>query len=101
MTWVAAARADVLKEPCPLPSSVVGPANVVVGAAHVPPSMKVTDPVGVPEPGANTLTVAVNVTDCPNVEGFADEVTTVCVMARWTIWWNTPDVLPLKFGSPL
>ena len=63
--------------------------------------MKVTDPVGVPEPGATTLTVAVNVTDCPNVEGFVDEATTVWVPARWTIWWNTLDVLALKLVSPL
>src|SRR5438876_4008969 len=96
MTWVATARAGVLKDACPMPSSAVGPANIVVGAAHVPPSMKVTDPVGVPEPGAATLTVAVNVTDCPNVEGFVNEVTIVWVPARWTIWWNTLDVLPLK-----
>ena len=36
--------------------------------------MNVTVPVAVPAPGACTVTVAVNVTDCPTLDGFAEEV---------------------------
>jgi hypothetical protein len=43
----------------------------------VAPSRKVTVPVGVPEAGGTALTVAVNVTVCPNTDGFTDEVTVV------------------------
>jgi hypothetical protein len=43
------------------------------------PSLKVTVPVGVPAPGLAALTVAVNVTDWPNTDGFADETRTVPV----------------------
>ena len=39
----------------------------------------VTVPVGVPEPGALAVIVAVNVTDWPNTEGLAEEVTTETV----------------------
>ena len=40
----------------------------------VVPSLNVTVPVGVPAPGALTVTVAVNVTDWPKTDGLADEV---------------------------
>jgi len=43
---------------------------------EVAPSKNCTFPVG---PNAG-LTVAVNVTDCPNVEGFSDDVNTVEVL---------------------
>ena len=49
---------------------------MVVGVAHVPPSMKVTLPVGVP---LLLVTVAVKVTDCPEVEGLSEEVKVVDV----------------------
>ncbi len=42
------------------------------------PSRKVTVPVGVAAP----LTVAVNVTACPTVDGLADEVSVVAVRVR-------------------
>jgi hypothetical protein len=45
------------------------------------PSRKETLPVGVPDPGATGLTVAVNVTVCPNTDGFTDETTAVVVDA--------------------
>ena len=52
----------------------------VTGApSTLPASRKVTVPVGVPE--VNDVTVAVNVTDCPSVEGFGEEVTTRFVPA--------------------
>jgi hypothetical protein len=41
-----------------------------------------TFPVGVPTP---LVTVAVNVTSCPNTEGFADELTAVAVAAAPTV----------------
>jgi hypothetical protein len=43
--------------------------------------MKVTVPLGTPTPGAVALTVAVNVTDCPETEGFGPEVSPVVVLA--------------------
>ena len=39
--------------------------------------MNVTVPVAVPAPGACTVTVAVNVTDCPTFDGFAEDVSAV------------------------
>lgn len=44
----------------------------------VTPSMKVTVPLGVPAPDG--VTVAVNVTDWPNTDGFREEVTAVVVV---------------------
>ena len=44
---------------------------------EVVPSTKLTVPDGVPEPVE--VTVAVNVTDCPAVDGFAEEVSAVVV----------------------
>ena len=49
------------------------------------PSLKLTVPVGVPAPGAWTVTVAVNVTDWPNVEEFCEEATAVAVLALFTV----------------
>jgi len=50
----------------------------------VTPSRKFTVPVGLPAPGAVTVTVAVKVTDCPNTDGFADELRLVLVLALLT-----------------
>ena len=58
-----------------LPESVPVPIEVV-------PSMKATVPVGVP---AAEVTVAVKVTCCPNTDGFADDATTVTVLATVTV----------------
>ena len=43
------------------------------------PSLKLTFPMGVPPP--DDVTVAVKVTDSPNVEGFKDDTSTVVVSA--------------------
>jgi len=51
---------------------------------RVAPSRKLTVPVGVPEPGAVTVTVAVNVTLCPKTDGFADEAIVVVVPHLFT-----------------
>jgi hypothetical protein len=64
------------------------------------PSRKEILPVGVPDPGATGLTVAVNVTVCPNTDGFKEETTDVVVDACET-WLNLPgDVLLAKLLSP-
>jgi hypothetical protein len=75
------------------------PLNVRV-ARVVVPSLKATDPPGVPPPGATALTVAVNVTDWPKADGFTDDVTAVVVLAWFTVCVTAADVLPLKFVSP-
>ena len=65
------------------------------------PSMNWTEPVGVaaliaaPEMLA---TFAVNVTDCPKIDGFTEEVTVVEVGAGLTVWFRVPE-LPLKAPS--
>ena len=46
------------------------------------PSLKVTVPVAVPEPGALAVTVAVNVTDCPKTDGLTLETTEVVISMR-------------------
>jgi hypothetical protein len=51
----------------------------------VAPSLKVTLPVTVPDPGATTLTVAAKVTDWPVPEGFGEAVNVVFVVTRFTI----------------
>jgi hypothetical protein len=53
---------DVLKLALPAPSNVIELARVVAGAAQVPPSMKVTPPVGT---ALLFVTVAVNETESP------------------------------------
>jgi hypothetical protein len=73
--------------------------KVAVARAALP-SRNVTLPVGVPEPGATALTVAVNVTSCRNTDGFADETTTVDELALFTVWVIAADVLALKLVSP-
>ena len=66
----------------------------------LPPSLKVTAPVGVPAPGLFAVTVAVKVTDCPNTDGLAEELTNVVVAAFFTVWLSVVEMLPLKFASP-
>ena len=40
-------------------------------------------------------TVAVNVTDCPKIDGFTEEITVVEVGSGLTVWFRVPE-LPLK-----
>jgi hypothetical protein len=47
--------------------------------------MNCTVPVGVPLPGAIAATVAVNVTDCPNTEGFTLDATVLVVSDLLTV----------------
>ena len=74
--WDPAASEDVLSD------AVFGlpPLSVRVPST-VAPSLKVTPPLGVALPFAATIaTVAVNVTDTPNADGFWEDVTLVVVV---------------------
>jgi hypothetical protein len=75
IVWLPTARVVVLNAACPLPFTATFEASVVA------PSVKVTVPVGMPAPD---VTVAVNVTDCPNVDGLGAELTEVEVAAAGT-----------------
>jgi len=59
--------------------------------------------VGVPAPGVTAVTVAVKVTDCPNVLGFCDEITPVVVLVLLTTCGLpvSDPVLGEKISSPL
>jgi hypothetical protein len=43
---------------------------------------------------------AVNVTDCPNEDGFALELTDVVVVAWLTVCERIEEALPVKLASP-
>jgi hypothetical protein len=62
--------------------------------------LKVTVPVGVPEPGDAAATVAVKVTDCPKTLGLTLEVTVAVLLAWFTVWVRVLEVEPVKFVSP-
>src|SRR5579863_6606273 len=62
------------------------------------PDLNVTVPVGLPL--VVTVTVAVNVTVCPTVEGFRLETTTVLLGYLLTTCFSAVDVLPVLFTSP-
>ena len=64
----------------------------------VEPALKVTVPVGVPP---DEVTVAVKVTDWPKVDGFTDDVSDVEVLAAFTVWVRTGEVLPRMLPLPL
>ena len=86
------ARVDVENVATPLPLSAEVP-------SVTRPSINVTVPVA-PEDG---LTVAENVTCCPNAEGLSDDVTAVVVppVLADTICVSGAEVLPVKLVSPL
>jgi len=62
--------------------------------SEVAPSLNVTVPVGTPLAGATGLTVALNVTACPTVEGFGVEVRLVLVLPAFTVCVTAAEVLP-------
>ena len=83
------ANDEVAIEACPLPFKASEP-RVVPGERQVPPSINVTVPsvTGLPPSGTSkfdlamapvSATLAVNVTDCPGVDGSGDEVNEVDV----------------------
>ncbi|WP_338832586.1 hypothetical protein [Bradyrhizobium sp. 27S5] len=59
--------------------------------------MKVTIPVGVP---LAPVTVAVKVTDCPALLGFAEDVSVAVEDVTLTFWVSADDVEPVKLVSP-
>ena len=73
MLWTPADNAVVAKVACPEPFNTPDPKVIA-------PSLNVTVPVGVPDP-ADGVTVAVNVTVWPQIEGFSEEVSVVEVAA--------------------
>jgi hypothetical protein len=84
------AKVEVEKLACPAPLSDAVPRTVA-------PSRNVTVPVGVPD--AADVTVVVNVTDWPKVEGLRDETTVVVDGAGLTLWLWIAEVEPLKLAS--
>jgi len=78
---------DVLNVAFPLTSADV--------PSVVDPSFNVTVPAGVPPPGATAVTVTLNVTVCPNVDGFGEEVIVVAVAALLTVCVRTLETLVL------
>jgi predicted small secreted protein len=64
------------------------------------PFMKVTVPAGVPAP-ASLVTVAVNLTACPNVDGFGEEPVIVLVVAALFTVCRTDPELTANFVDPL
>src|SRR6266487_4300184 len=91
MVWLLADSDEVANVVWPRASSVPVPSVVV-------PSLKVTVPVGVPKLWSET--VAVNVTDWPNTEGFVEEVNVVVVLSLLTVCVSVGEVLPLTLASP-
>lgn len=63
------------------------------------PSLKMTVPAGAIVP-AEGVTVVVNVTAWPYVEGFGEDVTLVLVAIALTVCVNTGEMLPLKLVLP-
>jgi len=57
------------------------------------PSLKVTVPVGVPAPELFAVTVAVKITDCPDTDGLAEEVTPVVVPGSVVVVVVAADVV--------
>jgi hypothetical protein len=86
-----------------LNEAVVTPPVVVTLAgppALLPSITNCTVPLGVPVP-AVTLTVAVNVTLCPNTVAPVKGLSVVLVVALVTVWVRAVAVLPAKLLSPV
>ena len=80
-------------------ASVAWPATNVTGEpASLPSILNWTEPPGVPPAD---VTVAVNVTDWPDADGFTDDVTAVVELAWFSVWppLSVP-LLPPKFVEP-
>jgi hypothetical protein len=71
------------------------PLLIVAVPSVVLPSLNVTVPVAVVG-----VTVAVNVTEAPNADGFADEASVTVVFVLFTVCVRVVDVLLLSFVSP-
>ena len=82
MEWEPTDSVEVVKVAFPL--LIVPVPSVLV------PSLKVTVPVA-----PDGVTVAVNVTEVPKVDGFADELKPRVVLVLLTVWVSVGDVLAL------
>lgn len=88
------------------PTVSVEIASVAAFPARVPvpmvaaPSLNVTVPVAVPDPGATAATVAVNSTDWPEAEGFVPLATVISEPVWFTVCETVFDVLPPKIAVP-
>ena len=91
---VPTASDDVVKVACAEPLSVTFEASVVA------PSVKLTVPVTVPEPGDAALTVAVKVATWVRADGLGVEETARTTESLLIVSPNVPEVLPVKFVSP-
>jgi len=78
----------VVGENCALPPE----SATIVG---LPSYVNVTEPSGVPPPGAFAVTLAVNVIACPNTDGLADDPIVVVVSALITVWLTGAAVVLL------
>lgn len=85
---------DVLNIAVPLEFRVPVPRVVL-------PLSKLTVPVGVPPFGEITVTVAVNVTVCPTLDGLGAEPIVIAVVPLLTTWVNAADVLLAYCVSPV
>jgi len=92
MVWAPMVSAFVLK--------VATPDEIGLLPRKVAPSKNPTLSVGVPAPGATTLTVAVKTTVCPGIAGFGLAINVVVVFATFTTWDNGDEVLDWKLLSP-
>src|SRR5436190_3258483 len=95
MLWLPTVKAEVAQVADPAAS-----ACALQPVIELAPSLKSTVPLGVPAPGAVAVTVAVKVTDWPNTDGFAEDVTAVVVEAWLTTCDTAELVLVMKFVSP-
>ena|SRR5438105_11787693 len=98
MVWLPIDRLDVLKLAVVVPPVVLS----VPWPMLVVPSENVTVPLGLATavlPGLPTDTVAVNVTVCPDAEGFTEDTMAMPVLALPTVCVMLP-VLPKKLLSP-
>ena len=66
----------------------------------VSPSRNVTVPVGVPDPGAVALTVAVAIIGWPKTLGFGETLIAIVARSTFTICVNGAELLALKLLSP-
>jgi hypothetical protein len=78
--------------------TVANPSLSVRVPRLVPLSTKFTVPVRLPS--VEVFTVAVMVTEFPDLEGFIDDFIVVVLFALSTTWLNAGDVLPAKLDVP-
>ena len=93
--WVATASVEMVKV------ATEAPFRVRLDARVVELSVKLTVPVGVPEPGEVALTVAVKVTTWFRAEAFGEELTTTVLEALLIVSPKPIELLPEKFVSPV